>query len=102
MWTLVLFDLPSDGAAAQRAYGRFRNLLRRSGFRILQKSAYCRWENSPGAGAPLRRRILAAAPGKGHVAVFAISDRAWEGMAMRVDGVPRPAPPKPEGFIVWQ
>lgn len=102
MWTLVLFDLPSEGAAAQRAYGRFRNLLRRSGFEALQKSAYCRWEDSPEATATLRRRILAASPGEGHVAVFAFSDRAWEGLEMRVDGVPRPAPPKPEAFIVWQ
>ena len=42
MRMLVFFDLPVDTAEDRRNYSRFRKMLIRNGFFMLQESVYCR------------------------------------------------------------
>lgn len=62
MRMLVFFDLPTDTASDRREYRRFRKMLIRSGFLMLQESVYCKllmntshkrlWRNRFGGNVP--------------------------------------------------
>jgi len=77
MWIFAMFDLPVDSKKARRRYSRFRNLLLKEGFSMLQYSVYARYCASEEVAKVQRSRIRAALPPKGYVRVLAVTDRQF-------------------------
>ena len=73
----TLFDLPVDSKAARKRYIRFRNVLLKQGFTMLQYSVYARYCASEESGEILKKRIQAALPSEGQVRILLVTDRQF-------------------------
>ncbi len=80
MRVLVFFDLPSETLEEKRIYGRFRKLLIKNGFIMLQKSVYCRMLITPSAGKAVIDIIRKNRPPKGIVQVLTVTEKQFAGM----------------------
>ena len=77
MWTLVLFDLPTDTAQARKDYTRFRKLLLNNGFAMMQYSVYMR-HHASGENANVHlERVKRALPSDGEVRLLQITDKQF-------------------------
>lgn len=74
MWLITLFDLPTDTAAARKAYTNFRKVLLESGFSMMQYSVYMRYCGSEDKAKVHRKRIKNALPDDGVVRIITITD----------------------------
>ena len=72
-----MFDLPVDTKAARRQYTRFRKLLLKQGFAMLQYSVYARYCASEESASAYRARVREALPPEGQVRVLAVTDRQF-------------------------
>ena len=77
MWLFAMFDLPVDDKKARRAYTRFRKLLIREGFSMLQYSVYARYCPSEEGSDANRTHIRWALPDEGRVRLLAVTDRQF-------------------------
>ena len=77
MWLFTMFDLPTTDKEARNRYTRFRNLLLKEGFVMLQYSVYARYCPSEEASLTYRKHIRKAVPAEGHVRVLAITDHQY-------------------------
>ena len=80
MWVIAMFDLPVTTPAAKREYTRFRKLLQRSGFIMLQFSVYGRACASEEQAATQCQRIFRGLPPRGQVRVLTLTDRQFARM----------------------
>ncbi|HWO56299.1 MAG TPA: CRISPR-associated endonuclease Cas2 [bacterium] len=77
MWLCALFDLPVDDAAARRAYTRFRKVLLRQGFMMLQFSVYARFCGSEQKADLICSRVRDQLPGDGEVRFLMVTDHQF-------------------------
>lgn len=77
MWTLVLFDLPTDTKEARKDYARFRKHLLKNGFSMMQYSVYMRHHASSENASVHVRRVKRALPPDGEVRVLQITDKQF-------------------------
>jgi CRISPR-associated protein Cas2 len=77
MWIFAMFDLPVYSKKARRRYTRFRKLLLKEGFSMLQYSVYARYCASEEVAHVHRVRIRSALPPEGYVRVLAVTDRQF-------------------------
>jgi CRISPR-associated protein Cas2 len=77
VWLFALFDLPVDDKTARRDYTRFRNLLLKEGFNMLQFSVYARYFASEAAAEPPRKRLKKGLPPAGQVRLLLVTDRQF-------------------------
>jgi CRISPR-associated protein Cas2 len=77
MWLFTMFDLPVDDKAARKEYARFRKILLRHGFTMLQYSVYARYCPSEEAADAYRNHVAAAVPPHGQVRLVSITDRQF-------------------------
>ena len=77
MWTLVLFDLPTDTKEARKDYTRFRKHLLKNGFTMMQYSVYMRHHASTENAAVHIKRVRNALPYDGEVRVIQITDKQF-------------------------
>lgn len=77
MWLFALFDLPVKEKDDRRQYTRFRKLLLRQGFTMLQYSVYARHCASQETNDVYRGRIKAALPPDGQVRLLGVTDRQF-------------------------
>ena len=82
MWLVAMFDLPVDDTSARRRYMRFRKLLLREGFVMVQLSVYARFCRSEECSAAARRRIEDAVPERGEVRVVSVTDHQYSKMTV--------------------
>ncbi len=72
-----MFDLPMDTPKARNAYTRFRKLLLRQGFVMLQLSVYARHCASEEASIAQRKRVIESLPPDGQVRLLSVTDRQF-------------------------
>ena len=77
MWTLVLFDLPTDTKEARKDYTQFRKHLLNNGFAMMQYSVYMRHHASSENAAVHIERVKRALPPDGEVRLLQITDKQF-------------------------
>ena len=77
MRIIVLFDLPVTTATDRRNYTRFRKLLIKSGFLMMQESVYCRLAQNQSAADYIVSNIRKNKPPAGTVQVIKITEKQY-------------------------
>lgn len=77
VWLFAMFDLPVDSKESRRHYARFRGLLLKLGFEMMQFSVYRRYLPSEEASDGLRRKIRTGLPPDGSVALLLVTDKQF-------------------------
>ncbi|MCG3185367.1 MAG: CRISPR-associated endoribonuclease Cas2 [Planctomycetes bacterium] len=77
VWVFALFDLPVMTKKDRRNYTRFRKVLLREGFMMLQFSVYARYCRSEETAAWFRARVQGELPPKGQVRLLSVTDRQF-------------------------
>lgn len=80
MWIMVLFDLPTETKKERREASQFRKKLLEDGFVMFQFSIYLRFCQSIENVEVHTRRVKRSLPEKGHVGIFAITDKQFSRM----------------------
>jgi CRISPR-associated protein Cas2 len=80
MWFFVLFDLPVESGEQRREAARFRKMLQKKGFTMLQYSVYAKHIPSEDAVAPLKTVIRMGLPAEGQVRLMAVTDHQFAKM----------------------
>ena len=96
LWVFVSFDLPVVTAKDRKNYARFRKLLLRNGFTMLQYSLYVRHCNSFENAEVHRKRIKAILPPKGEVAIYSLTDKQFGAIEFfrNIEKADRPSTPQ--------
>lgn len=77
MWIMVLFDLPTETKKERRDAAKFRKELQEDGFTMFQFSIYTRFCQSQENADVHTKRVKRLLPEKGHVGIFAITDKQF-------------------------
>jgi CRISPR-associated protein Cas2 len=93
MWLFAMFDLPVKTRAQRREYTRFRKLLMREGFSMLQFSVYARYCISEETSVAHSERIRDFLPPEGQVRMLAVTERQFG--KQRIYWGPKEKPPEP-------
>lgn len=77
MWTLVMYDLPTNTKKQRKAFARFRKEIMKDGFTMFQFSMYVRHSPSSENAEVHKKRIKKLLPEEGHVGILQITDRQF-------------------------
>jgi CRISPR-associated protein Cas2 len=77
MWTLVMYDLPTETKKERRAAARFRKDLMQDGFSMFQFSMYVRHSASSENADVHKRRVKGLLPEHGKVGILQITDKQF-------------------------
>ncbi len=77
MWTLVMFDLPTETKKERKAASDFRKELQRDGFTMFQFSMYMRHSPSSENALVHKNRVKRLLPEHGKVGILQITDRQF-------------------------
>lgn len=77
MWTIVLFDLPTDTPKARKEYTKFRKHLLNDGYTMMQYSVYMRHSASDENAQVHTKRVKLALPSDGEVRIIKITDKQF-------------------------
>ena len=77
MWLFAIFDLPVKTQANRREYTRFRKVLLREGFCMLQYSVYARYCRSEEATQAYRKHLEGCLPPQGQIRLLSVTDRQF-------------------------
>lgn len=99
MWLVAMFDLPVETKENRRDYVRFRKVLLKDGFMMLQLSVYARYIPSEEAAEVHRKTIRSAVPPLGQVRVVALTDHQFGRMEVYYGRKPR-EPEEPPAQIM--
>ena len=80
MRMLVFFDLPTETDAERREYRRFRRLLIRSGFFMLQESVYCKLLLNSTAQESMAELLRKNRPTRGIVQMLTVTEKQFAKM----------------------
>lgn len=80
MRILVFFDLPTETGENKRDYRKFRKVLIKNGFIMLQESVYSRMLITPGAGELVVNVIRKNKPPKGIVQILTVTEKQFSQM----------------------
>lgn len=80
MRMLVFFDLPTETAADRREYRRFRKLLIRNGFLMLQESVYCKLLLNSTAQTAAAELLRKNHPPQGIVQILTVTEKQFAKM----------------------
>lgn len=80
MRVLVFFDLPTETLENKRDYRKFRQVLIKNGFLMLQESVYCRMLITPSAVQSVVDVIRKNKPSNGIVQLLTITEKQFSGM----------------------
>lgn len=96
LWTLVLFDLPTETKKDRRNYTLFRKALLKDGFHQFQFSIYMRHSFSRENADVHKLRVKRALPPKGHVGILSITDKQFGMMDIFYGKDPEETKPPPQ------
>jgi len=96
-----MFDLPVDSQPARRNYTRFRNLLIKHGFYMMQFSVYARYFQSEEASETIRRRIRQGLPPHGHVRLLLVTDKQFGKMDVFHGKKKEPTEKSPDQLLLF-
>jgi CRISPR-associated protein Cas2 len=77
MWTLVMYDLPTETKKERKAAARFRKDLIQDGFSMFQFSTYIRHSASSENADVHKRRVKNLLPEHGKVGILQITDKQF-------------------------
>lgn len=77
VWVFVFFDLPTETQQDKRYYARFRKMLLKDGFTMLQYSIYIRHSNSIENAEVHIKRVKSFLPPEGDIIVFTLTDKQF-------------------------
>jgi CRISPR-associated protein Cas2 len=77
MWTIVMFDLPTNDEQSRKEYTGFRKYLLQNGYTMMQYSVYLRHHASTENAIVHTQRVKKALPPKGEVRVIRITDKQF-------------------------
>lgn len=80
MRIIVFFDLPTVTATDRREYNRFRKILIKNGFVMLQESVYSRIVLNPSAQKSVQSLLRKNKPSTGLVQMLAITEKQFSAM----------------------
>lgn len=80
MRVMVFFDLPTETLENKREYRRFRKVLIKNGFLMMQESVYCRMLLTPSAGRAVMDVIRKNRPSDGIVQMMTVTEKQFAGM----------------------
>ena len=96
MWTIVLFDLPTDTVSARRQYTSFRKQLLNNGYVMMQYSVYMRHHASTENADVHVSRVKKSLPPDGEVRVVKITDKQFSKMEVYYGKRRKPTEQAPE------
>jgi CRISPR-associated protein Cas2 len=101
LWTLVLFDLPTETKKDRKEYTYFRKSLLKDGFHQFQFSIYMRHSFSRENANVHVKKVKRSLPPRGKVGILTITDKQF-GM-MEIFNGPEQAPPEkvPQQLEMW-
>ncbi len=77
MRVMVLFDLPVTTAEGRREYVRFRKILIKAGFMMMQESVYCKMAPNQTAADGIIQNIRKNKPMNGLVQVLKVTEKQF-------------------------
>lgn len=77
MWTLVMYDLPTETKKERRAAALFRKNIMKDGFTMFQFSMYVRHSPSSENAEVHKKRVKASLPEYGKVGILQITDKQF-------------------------
>ena len=80
MWTLVMYDLPTETKKERKAAARFRKDLMKDGFSMFQFSMYVRHSASSDNADVHKKRVKLSLPELGKVGILQITDKQFGDM----------------------
>lgn len=80
MRMIVFFDLPTETQEDRRDYRRFRKLLIKTGFIMLQESVYCKMMTTPSVEQSVKNTIKKNKPDKGIVQLLTVTEKQFSKM----------------------
>lgn len=80
MRAIVFFDLPTETSEDRRNYTRFRKVLIKNGFVMLQESVYTRMLITPSVGDSVIKIIRSNKPPSGIVQVLIVTEKQFSKM----------------------
>lgn len=84
MWLMLFFDLPVGTKAQRHTASRFRTMLKKEGFMMLQYSVYARICRGQDGADKYMRRIKGQLPEKGSIRSLQITDKQFARMELLV------------------
>lgn len=96
MWTLVMYDLPTETKKERKAAARFRKDLMQNGFSMFQFSMYVRHSPSAENAAVHRKRAIRSLPEYGKVGIIQITDKQFGQMEIFYGKKPQDLPGAPQ------
>jgi CRISPR-associated protein Cas2 len=77
MWTLVMFDLPTDTKKDRKVASQFRKELQKDGFSMFQFSMYVRHSSSSENADVHSKRVKKNLPEHGKIGILQITDKQF-------------------------
>ena len=77
MWTMVMYDLPTETRKERKAAARFRKDLMQDGFSMFQFSMYIRHSASTENAEAHKKRVKRSLPEHGHIGILQITDKQF-------------------------
>lgn len=77
MWTLVMYDLPTETKKERKAAAKFRKSLLNDGFSMFQFSMYVRHSSSSENADVHKNRVKRSLPEQGKVGIIQITDKQF-------------------------
>jgi CRISPR-associated protein Cas2 len=77
MWTLVMYDLPTETKKERKVASQFRKELMKDGFSMFQFSMYVRHSSSSENAEVHKNRVKRILPEKGKIGILQITDRQF-------------------------
>jgi CRISPR-associated protein Cas2 len=96
MWTLVMYDLPTETKKDKKAMARFRKELMKDGFSMFQFSMYVRHCSSAENADTHKRKVKDMLPEHGKVGIIQITDKQFGQMEIFFGKKPQNLPEVPQ------
>ena len=80
MRMIVFFDLPTETSADRKEYRKFRNLLIKNGFIMMQESVYCRMVLNGSVCRSVEETVRRGRPPAGMVQLLTVTEKQFSSM----------------------
>ena len=96
MWTLVMYDLPTETKKDRKVAARFRKELQKDGFSMFQFSMYVRHSSSSENATVHSKRVKKNLPEHGKIGILQITDKQFGEMELFYGTKPAELPNVPQ------
>ena len=102
MWTLVMYDLPTETKKQRKVAAKFRKELLNDGFSMFQFSMYVRHSASSENADVHKRRVKNKLPELGKIGILQVTDKQFAQMEIFYGAKPQELPEVPQQLeLFW-